>query len=90
MANNDYIHNVSGLSAADENGVLLEYGGIAIKVGPVMLATAQHYIDEIPAEERHKLLTSVSATARFRCRLLAPLRHAAINSGWPLSAVNRT
>ena len=37
-------------------------GDIAIKVGPVMLATAQHYIDDIPAEERHKLLTSVSAT----------------------------
>ena len=45
-----------------ENGVLLEYGGIAIKVGPVMLATAQHYIDDIPAEERHKVLASVSAT----------------------------
>jgi hypothetical protein len=67
MASNDNIRNVSGLSADElmrlfENGVLLEYGGIAIKVGPVMLATAQHYIDDIPAEDRHKLLTSVSAT----------------------------
>ena len=67
MANNDNIRNVSGLSADElirllENGVQLEYGGIVITVGPVMLATAQHYIDDIPAEERHKVLASVSAT----------------------------
>ena len=67
MANNDNIRDVSGMSADElmrvlENGVLLEYGGIALKVGPVMLATAQHYIDDIPAEERHKVLASVSAT----------------------------
>jgi hypothetical protein len=67
MANNDNIRDVSGLSADElmrllENGVLLEYGGIALKVGSVMLATAQHYIDDIPAEERHKVLASVSAT----------------------------
>jgi hypothetical protein len=67
MANNDNIRNVSGMSADElvrllENGVRLEYGGIAIRVGPVMLATAQHYIDDIPAEERHKVLASVSAT----------------------------
>ena len=51
MANNDNIRSISGMSADElmrlaENGVLLEYGGIAIKVGPAMLATAQHYIDE--------------------------------------------
>jgi len=67
MANNGNIRNVSGMSDDElvrllENGVLLEYGGIAIKVGPVMLATAQHCIDDIPAEERHKVLASVSAT----------------------------
>jgi hypothetical protein len=67
MANNDNIRDVSGMSAEElmrrlENGVLLEYGGIAIKVRPVMLATAQHYIDDIPPEERHKVLASVSAT----------------------------
>ena len=67
MANNGNIRNVSGMSDDElvrllENGVLLEYGGIAIKVGPAMLATAQHYIDDIPAEERHKVLASVSAT----------------------------
>jgi hypothetical protein len=57
MANNDNIRNVSGVSARKlkrmlETGVLIEYGDIAIKVGPVMLATAQHYIDDIPAGER--------------------------------------
>jgi hypothetical protein len=67
MAKNDNIRTVSGLSADAlmrllANGVLLEYGGIAIKVGPAMLATAQHYIDDIPAEERHKVLASVSVT----------------------------
>jgi len=67
MANNDNIRNVSGMSAHElkrmlENGVLIEYGGIAITVGPIMLATAQHYLDDIPAEERHKVLASVSAT----------------------------
>ena len=63
MAMNDNIRNFSDLSAEElmrlfENGVLLEYGGIAIKVEPIMLATAQHYIDDIPAEERHKVLAS--------------------------------
>jgi hypothetical protein len=67
MAKNDNIRNVSGLSADQlmrrfGHGVLLEYGGIAIKVEAVMLATAQHYIDDIPTEERHKVIASVSAT----------------------------
>ena len=67
MAMNDNTRNFSDLSEEElmrlfENGVLLEYGGIAIKVEPIMLATAQHYIDDIPAEERHKVLASVSAT----------------------------
>jgi hypothetical protein len=67
MAKNDNIRSVGGRSAGElmrllEKGVLLEYGGITIRVEAVMVATAQHYIDDIPAEERHKVLASVSAT----------------------------
>jgi hypothetical protein len=51
MAQNDNVRNIGRLSAEElmrlfENGVLLEYGGIAIKIEAVMLATAQHYVDD--------------------------------------------